>query len=282
MKEQTCESARTSADRRSRLRNYIKLYLLLIRASIRSRMQYRFNFAFGTVLAAIIQLSEFLMVAIVLAKFGAVQGWTMYEVGYLFAVMTLAKTVYRTFGNEVHNLERYLVEGELDPLLTKPLPVLLSLMPRGFRLMPGELLQAGAILTWAMGAMLRSGQISWWAIPQTLFAALTGGILLFAIGLATATCGFWTTRISMLQNMTEDAAQTAARYPLTLYPGWMSGLMLTAIPVGLVSYVPALYILRGELGVWVFPLLAAAACVSVLLALAFWRYGIGKYQSTGS
>ncbi|OWA34496.1 hypothetical protein B9G55_17480 [Saccharibacillus sp. O16] len=279
---QTNPSTRIRTERRTVIRNYIRLYLLLIRTSVRSRMQYRFNFAFGTVLAAIIQLSEFLMVAIVLAKFGAVRGWSMYEVGYLFALMTLAKTLYRTFGNEVHNLERYLVEGELDQLLTKPLPVLLSLMPRGFRLMPGELLQSGAILTWAMGAMMRSGQITWWAIPQTLFAVFTGGLILFAIGMATAACGFWTTRISMLQNMTEDAAQTAARYPLTLYPGWMSGLMLTAIPVGLVSYVPALYILRGELGVWVFPLLAAASCLAVLLALAFWRFGISKYQSTGS
>lgn len=267
---------------RGAMRSYIRLYLILIRTSVRSRMQYRFNFAFGTVLAALIQLSEFLMVAIVLAKFGAVRGWTMHEVGYLFAVMTLAKTLYRTFASEVHNLERYLVEGELDQLLTKPLPVLLSLMPRGFRLMPGELLQGGAILVWALGEMLRIGQVTWWAVPQTLFAVLTGGVFLFAIGMATATCGFWTTRISMLQNMTEDAAQTAARYPLTLYPGWMSGLLLTAIPVGLVGYLPALYILRGELGAWVFPLLAASSAAAVLLALRFWRFGISKYQSTGS
>ncbi|CAM4169746.1 ABC transporter permease [Saccharibacillus endophyticus] len=273
---------RRATDRQASLRNYIKLYLILIRTSVRSRMQYRFNFAFGTVLAAIIQLSEFLMIAIVLAKFGAVRGWTMHEVGYLFAVMTLAKTLYRTFGNEVHNLERYLVEGELDQLLTKPLPVLLSLLPRGFRIMFGEVIQGGAILAWSLGQMLHSGQISWWAIPQTIFAIVTGGVVLFAIGMATATCGFWTTRISMLQNMTEDAAQTAARYPLTLYPGWMSGLLLTAIPVGLVGYLPALYILRGELGLWVFPVLAAASCLVVLLALRFWKFGISKYQSTGS
>ncbi|WP_172199799.1 ABC transporter permease [Saccharibacillus qingshengii] len=272
-------------DRTSRLRavrSYIKLYLLLIRTSIRSRMQYRFNFALGTILAALIQLSEFLMVAIVLAKFGSVQGWSVHEVGYLFAVMTFSKTIYRTFGDEVHHLERYLVEGELDQLLTKPLPVLLTLMPRSFRVMFGEVIQGGAIMIWALGAMLGSGQVTWWAIPQTVFAVLTGAVVLFAIGLATATCGFWTTRISMLQNMTEDAAQTAARYPLTLYPDWMGGLLLTAIPVGLVNYLPALYILRGELGIWVFPLLAAAACLVLLFALRFWTFGISRYQSTGS
>ncbi|MDO3408256.1 ABC-2 family transporter protein [Saccharibacillus sp. CPCC 101409] len=245
-------------------------------------MQYRFNFVLGTLLAAVIQLSEFLMVAIVLAKFGAVQGWSVHEVGYLFAVMTFSKTLYRTFADEVHHLENYLVEGSLDQLLTRPLPVLLTLLPRGFKIMFGEVIQGSAIMVWALGEMLRSGRVTWTAIPQTLLAIVIGGVLLFAIGLATATCGFWTTRISMLQNMTEDAAQTAARYPMTLYPNWLSGLLFTAIPVGLVNYVPALYILRGELGPWVFGLTASAAACALLLSLWFWRFGLSRYQSAGS
>ena len=77
----------------------------------------------------------------------------------------------------------------------------------------------------------------------------------FSIGLATATLGFWTTRIEELQVLTEDAARTAAQYPLTLYPKWMSTLLLSAIPVGFVNYIPSLYLLRGEGGAWVLALI---------------------------
>lgn len=264
------------------MKSWLSLYGLLIRTSIRSRMQYKFNFVLGVILAALIQISEFLMVAIVLFKFGAIQGWSMYEIGYLFAVMTFSKTLYRTLADEVHHLEKYLVSGELDQLLTRPVPVLLALMPQNFRIMLGEVLQGGFLFIWSLGSMISSGQVTWIAIPQTLFIIITGAVILFSIGLATATCGFWTTRISELQTFTEDAAGTAVRYPLSLYPGWLKGLLLVVIPVGFVNYVPSLYILRGELGPWVFPAAAAVAGICLVLSLKFWTFGMTKYQSAGS
>lgn len=261
---------------------WISLYILLIRTSVRSRMQYKLNFVLGTLLAALIQISEFLMVAIVLYKFGAVKGWSLYEIGYLYAVMMLAKTLYRSFADEVHHLENYLVNGELDALLIRPLPVLLTLIPQSFRVMLGEVLQGGFVLAWSLHGLMQSGQIGWFSIPLTLFVIANGAVILFAIGLATATFGFWTTRIGELQNITEDAARTAAQYPLTLYPKWMAGLLLTLVPVGLVGYVPSLYVLRGELGIWIIPFIFAAAVVCLLLSLRFWKLGLSKYQSTGS
>ncbi|GGH67672.1 ABC transporter permease [Paenibacillus silvae] len=262
--------------------SWFHLYKILIRTSIRSRMQYKFNFVLGAILAALIQISEFLMVALVLHKFGAIKGWSLYEIGYLFAIMTLSKTLYRTFGNEVHHLEKYLVGGELDQLLTRPMPVLLALLPQNFRLMVGEVLQGGFILCWSLSGMMNSGQIGWTVIPLSLLVIVTGAIILFSIGLATATLGFWTTRIEELQVITEDAARTAAQYPLTLYPKWMSSLLLTVIPVGFVNYVPALYLLRGEGGVWVLALIAAIALLCLAASLRFWAFGMTKYQSTGS
>lgn len=266
----------------SKLKSWLELYNLLIKTSVRSRMQYRFNFLLGSVLAALIQISEFLMVAIVLYKFGAIQGWSMYEMGYLFSVMTLSKTLYRTFADEVHHLEKYLVEGDLDQILTRPVPVLLAIMPRNFRIMLGEVLQGGFILGWSLHGLWRSGQIDWMSIAFTLFIIVTGAVILFSIGLATATIGFSTTRIGELQTFTEDAARTAGQYPLTLYPKWMSSMLLIVIPVGFVNYVPALYIIRGELGVWVLAAVAVVAMICLGASLQFWRFGITKYQSTGS
>ncbi|MBR2563721.1 MAG: ABC-2 family transporter protein [Paenibacillus sp.] len=262
--------------------SWFHLYKILIRTSIRSRMQYKFNFVLGAILAALIQISEFLMVALVLHKFGAIKGWSLYEIGYLFAIMTLSKTLYRTFGNEVHHLEKYLVGGELDQLLTRPMPVLLALMPQNFRIMIGEVLQGGFILCWSLAGMMHSGQIGWTVIPLSLLVIVTGSIILFSIGLATATLGFWTTRIEELQVITEDAARTAAQYPLTLYPKWMSSLLLTVIPVGFVNYIPSLYLLRGEGGMWVLALIVVVALVCLAASLRFWAFGMTKYQSTGS
>ncbi|OCT11203.1 hypothetical protein A8709_05850 [Paenibacillus pectinilyticus] len=260
----------------------IRLFMLLIKASMRSRMQYKFNFVFSTIMSSFIQISEFLMVALVMMKFGNIKGWTLYEVSYLYGVMMIAKAIYRTLASDVHHLEKYLVSGDLDAILIRPVPVLVALMTQNSRILFAEIGQGLILLIISMKALMASGQISWTAVPLTVFIILTGAVILFAIGLATAAAGFWLTRIESLQNMTEDASQTAARYPLSLYPKWLQGALFVLVPVGFVNYIPALYVLRHQGGVG---LLLGTLVVSVLvlwLAMSFWKLGLSRYQSTGS
>jgi ABC-2 type transport system permease protein len=262
--------------------NTFSMYTLLIRASIRSRMQYKFNFWFSTLLAFIVNTMEFLLISIILWKFGDLKGWSLYEIGYLYAAILLSKAIYRTFASDVHHLEKYLVSGDLDSLLIRPIPLLLALMTQNFRVMMAEYIQGTIILVVCLHAMLETGQIDLWAIPQTLYIILVGAVILFSIGLGTAAFGFWITRISDLQNVTEDAARTAVQYPMDLYPNWLRGILLTLIPVGMANYLPALYVLRHEFGLWLLPAIALFAILFLLAMMQFWKLGMSKYQSTGS
>ncbi|TXK74393.1 ABC transporter permease [Paenibacillus sp. N3.4] len=260
----------------------VKLYMLLIKASLRSRMQYKFNFFFSTAMASFIHISEFLMVALVMMRFGNIKGWTLYEVCYLYGVMMISKAIYRTLASDVHHLEKYLVSGDLDALLTRPIPVLLALMTQNSRVLFAEIGQGILLLVIVMKALMANGQIGWSAIPLTGLIILTGAVILFAIGLATAAAGFWLTRIESLQNLTEDASQTASRYPLSLYPKWLQGTLLVLIPVGFVNYIPALYVLRHQGGMGMLLGTMAVACVALWLAMRYWKLGLTRYQSTGS
>jgi ABC-2 type transport system permease protein len=233
-------------------------------------------------MAALVQAVEFLMVAVVLLKFGNVEGWSVYEIGYMYGVIMLSKAIYRMFASDVHWLEKYLISGDLDQLLVRPVPVLLALMSQNFSVLAGEVLQGGTILSISMHALMAAGQLSWWSVPVTMAVVASGAVILFAIGLATATVGFWVTRVQELQVLTEDAARNAAQYPLSLYPNWLRTLLLSAIPVGFVNYVPALSLLRHQFGAWVIGGTAASAGLFLWLALQFWRFGLTRYQSTGS
>lgn len=259
-----------------------RLFVLLIKATLRSRMQYKFNFIFSTIMASFVQIAEFLMVALVMMKFGQIHGWTLYEVSYLYGVMMISKAIYRTLASDVHHLEKYLVSGDLDAILIRPVPVLLALMTQNSRILFAEIGQGLILLYISMKALLASGQIGWSALPWTVFIILTGAVILFAIGLATAAAGFWLTRIESLQNMTEDASQTAARYPLSIYPKWLQGALLVLIPVGFVNYIPALYILRHQGGIGLPLGTLAVSAAAMWLAMRFWKLGLSRYQSTGS
>lgn len=130
--------------------------------------------------------------------------------------------------------------------------------------------------------MMIGGQISWASVPLTAVVVASGALLLFGIGLLTATAGFWITRIEVLQTITEDAAHTAVQYPLPIYPKWMRGLLLGVIPAAFANYVPSLYILRHEGGLWLLLAAVGAAGIVLTAGLLMWRVGLSRYQSTGS
>jgi ABC-2 type transport system permease protein len=155
-------------------------------------------------------------------------------------------------------------------------------MSQNFSMQAGQFVQSFAVLVFAISSLLGSGTVGWLIVPETAFAVLCGAVILFSIGLATATVGFWTMRINELQNVTEDASRNAALYPLDVFPGWLKTFLLTVIPVGFVNYVPALYTVRGEGGPWLLAATGAFALLFVAASLLFWRYGVTKYQSTGS
>lgn len=262
--------------------NTLKLYGLLVRASIRSRMQYKFNFIFSSLMVMIINLMEFLLIAIILNRFGDIKGWGLLEIGYLYSAIILSRALYRTVASDVHHIERYLVNGEMDQLLTRPIPLLLALMSQNFNVLVAEFLQGIVIISICISGLIAAGQMTWIGIPLTLLMIVCGGFILFTIGLITSTVGFWTTRVSDLQNITEDSSRNAAQYPLSIYPKWMQTILLTVLPVGLVNYIPSLYIIRGELGIWIFGLILCFTIGFFWIGLRFWRVGISRYQSTGS
>jgi hypothetical protein len=142
----------------------LRMYRILVAASFRSRMQHPFNFIVGALMAAFVNAVEFALIAVVLKRFGSVQGWSLYEVTYLYGVILLCKTLYRTVASDVHQLEKYLVSGDLDQLLTRPVPVLLALMAQNVTIYAAEFLQGAAMLAVSLGALRRP--ISAVAVPQ--------------------------------------------------------------------------------------------------------------------
>lgn len=261
---------------------WVRLYRLLVAASIRSRMQYKFNFMLSSVMSLIISVVEFLLLAVILLKFQHIRGWTLEEAGYLYAILSLSRSIYRSLASDVHHLEHYLMSGEMDNLLIRPVPVLLALMSRNFNIRFGEILQGLGILVICMGRLMEKGQITWTAIPWTVLAIASGTVLLFAIGLITASFGFWITRVEELQNITEDAARTAVQYPLVIYPKWLQGILIGLIPVAFANYLPSLFIIRHTYGPWIIWASVAVSCTLFMAAMRLWNVGISRYQSTGS
>ena len=75
---------------------------------------------------------------------------------------------------------------------------------------------------------------------------------------------------------------TFVKYPITIYPVWIRGVLTFIIPFAFTGYFPAAYILgKGSflLGV---VLTFVVSFISILIAYRIWLIGIKRYESSGS
>ena len=110
------------------MRRYIKLYTLLAGAYVRSRLQYRLSFGFmcfGIVISEVCLLG---LLGALLAKFRTVNGWTWAEVVFLYGLGNLAYSLMRILGSQLDDFDRYIVRGELDGVLIKPVAPLFYIL----------------------------------------------------------------------------------------------------------------------------------------------------------
>ncbi len=130
-------------------------------------------------------------------------------------------------------------------------------------------------IQWTLGKLL---YLPWVVLG---IVAFFGG--LFIIG---ATITFWTIDSIEVINIFTYGTTEMIGYPMHIYPTWLRNFFTFILPAALINYYPALFFLDrpDPFGLPAFmPFLAPVAGGAVLLvALGFWRFGIRRYQSTGT
>ncbi|MGG4447901.1 ABC transporter permease [Brevibacillus porteri] len=259
------------------------LYRKLIAASIRSQMQYKINFVTSAATTGMIMVLDFIILSAILYRFHDVVGWDIYEVGMLYGISSASVSLYRLFAPEINDFEKYIVQGELDQLLIRPVSPLLLLLTRNLDLSRvGGVVQGMSVLVVSLSGLAAEGKSIMGLVLFSPIAILSGGVIYFSIGLATAGVAFWTHQMKDMLTFTIYAPANASNYPIGLYPNWLKWLFFSAIPIAYMNYLPMLTLL-GKGGEWFYPILTpVAAAIAFYFARMLWNVGIRHYHSTGS
>ena len=262
-------------------------YRRLISIRIRGQMQYRTAFLFDVLATAFITIVEFGSLALIFQRFENIGGWTLAEVAFLYGIIAISfGTMDMLFsGFDPQFFGQQVRRGSFDQLLLRPVDITVQVFGSEFIMRRlGRIIQGLAIfifalimleLQWTAGKVLYLPVVY---ISQVLFF---GG--LFIIG---ATISFWTVESLEAVNIFTYGGNEMMSYPMHIYPKWMVRFFTFIIPAIFLNYYPALFILDKPDPFNMPPIvhfLAPIAGLSVMLvALAFWRYGIRHYQSTGT
>ncbi len=258
----------------------IRLYLHYVSINVRSMMQYKTSFLFTSIGHFFVSFNVFLGVFFIFKRFSKVDGFTYSEVLLCFSIVlmefALAEMIFRGFDTFSGMVRR----GEFDRVLVRPQNEILQVLGSKFELTRiARILQAIVMLIYALATC----EVSW-DLPKilTLLFMLIGGTAVFAgLFLIYAALCFFTLDGLEFMNVFTDGAREFAKYPIGIYGEKLLLFCTFVIPYALVQYYPLLYVLGRNTNP-LYPFLPLLACLFFVPAWLLWRFGVSKYQSSGS
>ncbi len=250
-------------------------------------MQYRVSFFMEVLGMILISALEYASLALIFYRFQSLKGWDLGEIAFLYGLAEISFGMMDLLfsGFDPGDFGLRVRQGSFDQLLLRPLSVTLQVLGSAFALRRVGKIAVGIII---FNFALTQAGITWTAgkllyLPIVIMGQVCffGG--LFVIG---STITFWTVESIEVINIFTYGGSFMISYPMHIYQGWLRRFFTYLIPVAFLNYYPALYYLDKpdpfHLPAFA-PFLAPVAGFGMfLIALAFWRFGIKHYQSTGT
>jgi len=264
----------------------LKLYGRLILLSIRSHLEYRLSFFLMVIGHFVTSVVEAVGLWALFDRFGMLGQWSLAQVAFLYGIVNVAFPISEALARGFDIFGRDFVKtGNFDRLLLRPRSTVLQLAGHDFQLQRlGRLLQGLIVLIWAIWML----DVAWHpgTVFLLLFTIVSGVVFFYALFIFQATLSFWATEsLEVMNTLTYGGVETA-QYPLAIYQPGFRRFFTFVIPLGCISYFPAVAILGIDdpLGSpvalqWLAPF---AGYLFFAVSLAVWHLGIRHYTSTGS
>ncbi len=269
------------------LNHNLQMYRRLVGVQLRSQLAYRGQFALDTLSTFVVTGLEFASLALVFSRFEQIQGWTLAEVAFLYGLVEMAFGLMDLIfaGFDPHVFGGRVRLGSFDQMLLRPVNLTVQVFGSDLTLRRlGKISVGLGIFSYAL-----TNVTIMWSAPKILYVGLTGvSLILFfgALFIVGATITFWTVNSVEALNIFTYGGSYMMSYPMHIYQTWLRRFFTFVVPAAFLNYYPALYVLDKpdpfnlpRMMQFVSPVVGV---VMFLLALAFWRYGISKYQSTGT
>jgi ABC-2 type transport system permease protein len=259
---------------------YLKLFAVFFKTSVQTDMEYRADF-FTRILASVLGLLTTLgSLSVAYSYTPTIRGWSFAQVTTLLAVYYLVDGIIEMFiAPNMRQIMAQVRDGTLDFVILKPVSTQFMATFRTvnvWRIV--NVIVALGLAAYAIGKLsLTVG----WLQALTFALTLTAGIaIIYSFWLFLVTLTFWVVRIDNIEQLIWQAFE-AGRYPIEIYPTWLRMTLTYFVPVAFIITVPAQALTgRGDLSLSFMAL--GIGSVTILLASAFWRFGLKRYTGASA
>ena len=247
---------------------------------MKTRLTYRSDFWIEVVSDLAFNFMNLFFILVVYMHTDALDGWSRADVIFIYGFFMVPYGVFQCFFNLWNFVERYIVKGELDRVLTRPAHSLVQVTLENMD--PSSLF--GSIVGVAVMAYAWPDLnivLAWY--DSLVFVLLTIGALMIYIGLYTAL-----TAISLFTDSPTGIMpliyniQNYGRYPVSIYNGIIRFVLTWILPFAFVGFYPAAYFLDKSNFMTMALLTPVVGVVFMVIGMSLWGIGIRRYRGAGS
>lgn len=261
---------------------YVKLYFTCLKRSLISRLEYKKDTFIGILSFFISNIASILSIYFIINSIPSLNGYTMYELGFLYGFSMLPIAIDHLFSDDLWNVSYWKVRnGDMDRCFLRPVPVLFQVLSETFQPEAfGELI-VGIIM---LSICASNVTISWsfGVILLLIVAAIFGALIITSLKTITASFAFIFKRSGILTQIIYNFI-SYVKYPVGIYPSVMRIILTFILPFALVISLPIETLLFNTYSPYL--LILAIILVTILIcfiAIVIWSRCARKYESSGS
>lgn len=265
------------------LKHSATVYFEYFKQFLKSRLEYKGDF-FASMSANILSTLSALCFIVFLIDGRVVpslQGWSRDEVLFIYGYSMLSMSLFETVSSNLYRFgDRYIIDGQFDRVLLRPLNSLFQVLFESFNLE-----SAGRLAVAVFLIFYTSSSLSLVFTPVDylwlLFSALAGGIILVAVFVFLASLSFhFEDRMGI--GAPVFSLIHFSRYPLPIFNDIVQFVLRWVVPFAFAAFYPATHFLRREGFEFFCYFTPVMAVLVTLVAAASWQFGVSRYASVGN
>jgi ABC-2 type transport system permease protein len=248
---------------------------------LKGKLAYRLDFFLEAFTEVFHHAANLLIILVLFSQVELLKGYSKEQLIFIYGFFLIPYGMFSAFFGNLYQLpEKYILQGELDRVLIRPINKLLQVIMETMTLEDLAGSVVGLLLMVFMGFKLGIN-FTLGDIPMLILLSVGAVLIYGGLFIIITSTGFWVegslTIIPILYNLS-----SYGRYPINIFRGFIRFVLTWIVPFAFVGFYPAAYFLRlTEFRNYSY-LTPVIGLIFFTLSYLVWLRGLHRYQGTGS
>ncbi|HEX3033105.1 MAG TPA: ABC-2 family transporter protein [Bacillota bacterium] len=260
---------------------YLELFWVYTGQYLKTLLAYRGDFLAQFLSDFVSQVMNLVVILVIFRHINTLSGWNEAEMLFLYGFFLLPNALFNTFFSNLFDVpEKYILMGELDRVLTRPVNSLFQVLVEQLQLDSLWGLLSGLVVIGYASTRL-GWQFSWLDLPVAVVLVVGATLIYGGIYVFLASLSFWFEGTNALMPTVYNLS-VYGRYPVTVYKGLVRFVLTWVLPFAFTAFYPASLLLGKQEFVFLGWLTPLVGVLTFTFGAAWWFMGVRRYTGAGS